>query len=309
MSYPPYQPRLLPNGKVNPKYVDLTKEIDPDLLNQNYTVMSFITPGKILKDKNLFMFQAFVKRWEFSKKMQGYSQFNNFISYKYNLNADDIKNDFADFLREEGQKLKSDVAVEDDYKNFIEKHTEKLEKEFDTKHKFRTSVNSFKNSGNFNTEDEASAYAKEINALYPGHTVGVGKVGQWGIWDPENEKRGDVQYANEELNQLVHEKNKNEAIAKTAFDTRVREAKETAIADNIVKAEKSGNVLTQNIDENGELFGSTTQDNELREMGPNVTEDDVRNVLFEGENVVMDKNTDKGQSQLLSGPLASKKNE
>jgi len=44
-------------------------------------------------------------------------------------------------------------------------------------------------------------------------------------------------------------------------------------------------------------------------MGPNVTEDDVRNVLFEGENVVMDKNTDKGQSQLLSGPLASKKNE
>jgi len=109
----------------------------------------------------------------------------------------------------------------------------------------------------------------------------------------------------EELNRLVHEKEKNAAISKSAFDTRVRENKEAAIADNIKKAEASGNVLTQNIDEDGELYSASTQETALRKMGTDITTDDVRNVLFEGDNVVMDKNTDKGQSLLLSGPLAT----
>jgi hypothetical protein len=52
----------------------------------------------------------------------------------------------------------------------------------------------------------------------------------------------------------------------------------------------------------------TTQETELRQLADgegNVSAADVRNVLFEGDNVVMDKNTDKGQSLLLSGPLAN----
>jgi hypothetical protein len=309
MSYPPYQPKFLPNGKPNPKYIDLTKETDPPIEGQKYMVNSFISPEKILKDKSIFMFESFVKRWEFSKKMQGYTQFLNFISFKYNINSEDLNNDFADFLREEGEKLKSDSAVEDDYKTFIEKHGKHLEMDFYTKHNFRTSVRSIKNSGNFATLEQAQARAKEIRALFPGHCVSIGEVGEWGIWDPSNEERGDVEYAEEELNRLVHEKEKNAAISKAAFDTRVREAKETAIRENIKKAEKTGNTLTQNIDENGELYSVTTQETELRQMGENITEEDVRNVLFEGDNIVMDKNTDKGQSQLLSGPFATKKSE
>jgi len=306
--YPPYQPKKLANGMPNPKYVDLTKEVDPPLEGQEWSVFTFISPEKILKDKHLFQFESFVKKWEFSKKMQAYTQFINFISFKYNLSAEALNNDFADFLREEGAKLTSGSTVEDDYKSFMEKHGERINKEFDAKHNFQTSVRAVKNSGNFKTEAEARERGKFIRSLFPSHTTRVGRVGEFGMWDPEYKDGGDVEYMDDELNRLVHEKEKNAAISKAAFDSRVKETKEKAIQDNIEKAEKSGNVLTQNIDEKGELYSVTTQETELRQLADgegNVSAADVRNVLFEGDNVVMDKNTDKGQSLLLSGPLAN----
>ena len=109
--------------------------------------------------------------------------------------------------------------------------------------------------------------AKFIRETFPAYSTRVGPVGQWGIWDPNYKDGGDVQYMDEELNRLVHEKEKNAAISKSAFDTRVRENKEAAIADNIKKAEASGNVLTQNIDEDGELYSASTQETALRKNG------------------------------------------
>ena len=57
----------------------------------------------------------------------------------------------------------------------------------------------------------------------------------------------------EDLNKLMHEKFDNEKSAKIEFEKRVREAKEKAMEDNKKEAEKSGNVLTQVMNETGEL--------------------------------------------------------
>jgi predicted nucleic-acid-binding protein len=59
----------------------------------------------------------------------------------------------------------------------------------------------------------------------------------------------------EELNQLHHEKVKNEEKAKQEFDARVRDAKRKAIEENVKKARESGNKLTQTLTEEGELMG------------------------------------------------------
>jgi len=59
----------------------------------------------------------------------------------------------------------------------------------------------------------------------------------------------------DELNALHSEKIKNEELAKKQFEERVRETKKKAIMENIEKAKNSGNVLTQNIDEDGNLSG------------------------------------------------------
>jgi len=80
-------------------------------------------------------------------------------------------------------------------------------------------------------------------------------VGVWLPWDPNAYKTGRVEFMEEELNQLYHEKMKNEAKAKDEFDKRIKDTKQKAIEDNIQKAEKSGNVLTQSINEEGELVG------------------------------------------------------
>jgi hypothetical protein len=126
--------------------------------------------------------------------------------------------------------------------------------------------------------------------------------------DPEAYKTGRVEYLEEELNQLMSEKNKNDARTDAAFKDRVKEAKTSAIKENVEKAEKSGNVLTQTVDENGNLIGinsANSQEFALREQ-ENISTADICNELFEGENIITGK-TDNGQSLLVSGPFANKK--
>jgi hypothetical protein len=106
----------------------------------------------------------------------------------------------------------------------------------------------------------------------------------------------------------MKEKTKNESNAKTAFEQRTKEAKQKAIEENIKSAEKSGNTLTQTIDDQGNLVGvnnANTQEFALKEQ-ENISTADICMELFEGENIVVGK-TDNGQSQLVSGPFANKK--
>jgi len=114
----------------------------------------------------------------------------------------------------------------------------------------------------------------------------------------------------EELNQLMHEKTKNEDFAKTAFEQRVKETKKKAIEENIRKAESTGASLTQTIDEEGNLIGvnnMNTQETFLKEQDV-ISSADIRKELFEGDNIITGK-TDNGQSELVSGPFAKKKSE
>ena len=51
------------------------------------------------------------------------------------------------------------------------------------------------------------------------------------------------------------EKNKNETEAKNVHEQRIKETRRAAIEENIRKAEKSGNTLSQTIDDNDNLVG------------------------------------------------------
>jgi hypothetical protein len=88
-------------------------------------------------------------------------------------------------------------------------------------------------------------------------------------------------------------------MAKQDFDKRVREAKQKAIEDNMKKAEESGNKLTQTLNEKGELVGVANVAN-FDGLGENSTMDDIKKTIFEGENVVLDKNSDHGLSKLTN---------
>ena len=268
--------------------------------------MSFCSPEKVLKQKEIFFFEEFLKNWEFNKSMEKFLQFVNYISYKYNISFDDLNKDFKEFIQEEKDKLvKSNLS--DDYKTYIDNHEDELQKKFDIENNFQTSTRGLKIRGVYPTQEEAELRCKMLREIDSNHDIMVGPMGLWMPWDPEAYKTGRVEYMEEELNQLMHEKQKNESNAKTAFEQRVKETKQQAIEENIKKAEKTGNTLSQTIDENGNLIGvsnANTQEFSLGEQ-ENISTADICAELFEGENVIVGK-SDNGQSLLKSGPFANK---
>jgi len=286
-----------PDGSQNPKYVDLLDE-DKPMAGQKFVCLSFISPEQILKQKDMFLFEQFIKKWDFSKSMEKFTQFLNFISFKYHLEFDKLTNDLQEFIKDERDNLLTST-IEDDFKNFLDEHEERLEKEFGEKHTFQTSIRGIKVRGVFPTQQEAELRCKMLRQNDPNHDVYVGPVGIWVPFHPEAYKTGRVEYMEETLNELMSEKKKNEDKAKDEFDARVKEAKEKAIEENKKKALESGNKLTQTINESGDLVSVANMNTQEAAMGENATLEDVKNELFEGENIVTSTNTDHGLSALV----------
>jgi hypothetical protein len=253
------------DGTPNPKYVDVLDE-DAGISGQKFTCISFLSPEKILEKRESYLFEQFVQQWDFTKSMTKFGDFVNFISYKYNLNVENVMADYNDFCKEEQERLK-EGCVSDDYKNYLDKNEERVTETFNRDHAFQTSVRGLKNRGNFPTQEEAELHCKRLREKDPNHDIFVAPVGIWLPWDPNAYKTGRVEFMEDELNKLHQEKMKNEAKAKDEFDKRVKEAKEKAIAENIKKAEESGNVLTQTLNDEGELIGvKDTIDFESRDV-------------------------------------------
>ena len=292
------------DGSSNNKYVDLL-EVDKPIAGQTFGCFSFISPEKILKQREMFFFEEFLKQWEINKSMEKFHQFLNFISFKYKLQFEEVIKDFETFVKEERETIIKS-SIEDDYKTFLDRDEDELEKKFNVKHNFQTSVKGFKARGNFSSQEEAELRAKLLREVDPSFDIFVGPVGTWLPWEPEAYKTGRVEYMEEELNQLVHEKKKNEEVAKNTFEQRVKETKQKAIDENKKNADKHGTIITQDIDNDGNLVGVGNTTTEQTFTSEDISVADIRSELFDGENVVIGK-TDYGQSQLKSGPFANKK--
>jgi hypothetical protein len=248
-----FDKKNLANGKTNPKYVDLCDE-DPSIAGQKFTCLSFVSPEKILKKREVYLFDQFIKNWEFSKSMERYFEFIHFIAYKYSLKVDTLISDFNEFVKEESSKLQKS-GIDDDYKNFIDKQEDKLNEKFNRDHSFQTSTRGLKVRGVFSTQEEAEQKCKKLRDQDPNHDIFVGPIGVWIPWDPDAYKTGRVEHLEEEMNALHKEKMKNEEMAKKEFEERIRETKKKAIMENIEKAKAGGNVLTQTMDDDGNLIG------------------------------------------------------
>ncbi len=275
------------DGSVNKKYVDVLDE-DKPISGQKFACISFISPETILKDKNLFFFEEFLKSFEFTKSFEKYSQFLNFVAYKYNLNYEKLTDDLQEFLKSERENL-SKTTVVDDYKNFMDEHEERLENEFGIQNSFQTAVRGLKVRGSYPTQQEAELRCRLLREVDPNHDVYVGPVGMWMPWEPEAYKTGRVEYMEDELNQLMHEKKKNEEKAKQTFEKRVKESKQKAIAENIKMAKESGNKLTQTIKEDGTLVSVENMNTTEGVLSENeiISSADIRKELFQGDNIRM----------------------
>ena len=297
--------KTAPNGASNVKYVDLLEE-DKPLSGQKFVCVSFVSPENILTQKNHFFFQEFLKHYDFSKSVQKFSQFLNFLAFKYNMEFDKMMEDFQEFVSSEKDEFPKN-EINDEYKNFLDSNEERLDDEFNEAYEFQTSVRGLKVRGSYSTQAEAEFRCKMLREVDPNHNVYVGPVGMWMPFHPEAYKTGRVEYLEKELNELMAQKKQNDEVSKEEFKKRVKDSKRKAIEENVAKAEKEGNKLMQTIDEDGNLVNADRMDvpgkNLLFGTGENddAATADLRKELFEAEDVILSsqKDNDHGLSEIL----------
>ena len=286
----------IPKG-VTPKtsrtYVDLLEE-DKPIAGQKFACLSFVSPEEILEQKEHYFFKEFIKVWDFNKSVEKYTQFLNFIAFKYGVEFNSLYEDLQAFIKEEKADLEN-TRIADDFKTFVDNNEERLEAEFNEKHEFQTSIRGIKVRGVYPTQKEAELRCKMLREVDPNHDVYVGPVGMWMPFHPDAYKTGRVEYMEETLNQLMSEKKTNEEKAKLEFDKRIKETKQKAMEENKRNAEKSGNKLTQIMNKDGDLVNVAL----VNESDIYSTVEDVKRELFEGDNIVTSTGGDYGASEIL----------
>ena len=292
--------------KTSIKHDDVADLLDEDtaIAGQKFVCVSFISPEEIIKKKEIFFFENYIKTFDLNLSLSKYNKFLNFISYKYKINADDLQSNFNEFCSEEKSEL-FDTTLEDNYKNYIDVNEEKLLENFNELYDFKTSVRGVKIRGSFNSQHEAEIKAKQLRDNDKNHDVYVGQVGLWLPFHPQAYKTGKVDYLNNELNQLMNYKKDNDESTKQQFDNRVKETKIKAITENIEKAKKNNNKLMQSIDETGNLINADRMDVPGKNLLYGQKTDDpevenLRNELFNSDNVIIgiDKESDHGLSAI-----------
>ena len=210
-------------------------EDDPEISGQKFCLLSFLSPEKILADKNTFLFHKFVQQYEFSMRLANLEQFMAKTIQGINAKLDAQAVEFekrdlsgvADLCRasriqvdttmdalqtyvKENQTTLKESSLKEQYDDYLFKNREKLEDEFFTKNKFQTTVRGLKVRGVFASQGEAELRSKKLQRSDPLHNIYIGEIGKWLPWDPSPVDVPNQEYAEDQLNTLMKKYKENE---------------------------------------------------------------------------------------------------
>ncbi len=246
---------------------------DPEISSQKVVLLSFLSPEKVLANKDVFFFRNFVQNYALewrTKKLEVWlaeqvSAINTKLETRAgNLDkastpaaapaaaeaaeavkpADEIRKnllrvdvlveEFQQYMRKNMREM-ADAKIQEEFDNFLFTHGSKLEEEFFAKNEFRTTMRGIKVRGVFSSEAEAAVRAKRLQKADPSFNIYQGYVGKWMAWEPDANKVGDQEYANEELNTLMKKYRENEESREVFYNeqkkSRMGNAKTRAAAD------------------------------------------------------------------------------
>ena len=210
-------------------------EEDAEIPGQKFCLLSFLSPEKVLANKSVFMFNQFVKNYEFqsrTKNLEAYlmktlTGFNSKLDAeadaldakdlsgaaevcrKSKVRIDTLMDEFHQFVKTNERELK-DSKMQEAFDDFMYTNKVKLEDEFYAKNEFRTTVRGLKVRGVYSSQAEAVARSKKLQRADTLHNIFVGEVGKWLPWDPEPSDVSEQEYAEEQLNNLMHKYKENE---------------------------------------------------------------------------------------------------
>lgn len=225
-------------------------EEDPEIPGQKFCLLSFLSPEKVLKDKNLFFFETFLKSFDRNHRVACIEKYlvetANGINAKLDAESDRLLaadlSGAADICRQSKvrvdtlvdefqtfvKKSEKDLAaskLKEQYDDFMYSNKAKLEDEFFAKNDFRTTVRGMKVRGVYSSQGEAVARSKKLQRNDPLHNIFVGEIGKWLPWDPEPNDVAEQEYAEDQLNTLMKKYKENEEARETFNrDQRKRDA-------------------------------------------------------------------------------------
>ena len=203
-------PKMDENGPID--YL----EEDPEVPTQRYAILSFISPEKVLKQKQEFMNEKFVEWLEYDWKIKGMEKYNAYLAQKYGLKVEDLYSDLQAFTKIHNEDiLKTDIAEQ--YQVFLLKKEKELENQFSEAVEFHTSVRGVKSRRVFADLQEAQTYAKVLQRRYPRDNLFVGKVGAWLPWDPSETMMPEVFFEEEKADKIKKQREENETRRKMAL--------------------------------------------------------------------------------------------
>jgi hypothetical protein len=163
-------------------------EVDSKIPGQNYVCLSFVSPEKVLKQKETFFVTKFL---------------------------DYMMNDKEQLTQDLRQKMMSnDIKIEYDtvsklYEDWKYSKTDELEAQYFEVNDYRTSMRGLKVRGVYDSYKEATVRAQVLRRKDPTFNVFVGQVGYWLPWDPECESVQTQEYQEGQLNELVKKYKEN----------------------------------------------------------------------------------------------------
>lgn len=222
-------------------------EADKELPGQHYVALSFLSPNKVLENKDIYFFSEFLKDYELQYKIKATESFimkkvadlqtalskvqdvfELAKSGKTTIEVTDLSG-ASEVLAETRKTLtaatvsdleahvKAEMSdfrvskIKEDYETYMYKNKKKLDDDFFAANSFRTTIQGLKVRGVYDTYNEALNRAKTLQKLDPSFNVYVGQVGFWLPWDPEPHAVADQEYADEQLNTLMKKYRENES--------------------------------------------------------------------------------------------------
>jgi hypothetical protein len=212
------------------KVVDYLDE-DAEIPTQRYAIISFLSPEKIIKQKQEFFYERFLEFMDMDWKVAGLESFMVFLAKKYSLKTEDLMGDMQEFKKVHEVEMKK-TDVHEKYQVFLLKHEKDLETEFTEKHEFQTNVRGVKIRRIFGNLEEAQMFSKILQRKFPRDNLYLGKVGCWLPWDPSEHIMPEVEYAEQELNEMMRKYKENEVNKDIFFDERKQEKIEDQKKEN-----------------------------------------------------------------------------
>ena len=213
-------------------------EEDPEIPNQRYSIISFLSPEKTIKQKEEFYNEQFIQWLDYDWKVKGLEHLMVFLSKKYTLKIDDLMADMQEFTKVHNAEVKK-TDVHEQYQVFLLKKEKEVEAEFNEKVGFRTNVRGVKVRRVFANLEECQQYAKVMQRKYPRDNLYIGKVGCWLPWDPSEHMLPEVEYAEKELNELMRKYKENEVNRDIFFEEEKQLKIETQKKENAARKAKA----------------------------------------------------------------------